>query len=935
MPSFLLHGLPVKLCMSLACILSLWNAVSCLKGEGKKDEGMALLPTTESGNKGLKKEKDGPFLPAAESVFKGEDKMVKWVKVLATTELPARSADLSALNLTELVNGMLVRALKDSKQFFSVLSITSYSSVAFHKVSVAIYNISNPKKVDPAKFLTRHCYCLSNRTNDLSDFTALLVDIVGNSTSYLTEIFKSTSILSVSQTNESDCVFICVMAGKSGRTLSDFWEMVERSPVVNYTFTSGVSNALVAPTRGTARTPRFTTQSQQSLLRSDSANWSTQWVSALKTFPWTKTSTPSWKEVTESKEMIAELPIVTIETQSTPAHTQPTSGTLTAGTQTPSPTKAPAPRAPQMTDAGPAEAPFTPESEPALVPAAHHQVSRCPQPLLKEGTITDAPLHLAMKKLNPCLMELCRFFQQCLCASRKRNLSSEAMRMIALLVACMLMAPCVGGHALDTPNPQELPPGLSKNTNVTFFNGVFKNVESVVEIFDCLGSHFTWLQAVFTNFPLLLQFVNSMRCVAGLCPRDFEDYGCACRFDMEGLPVDESDSCCFQHRRCYEEAVEMDCLQDPAKLSADVDCINKQIMCESEDPCERLLCTCDKVAVECLAQSSVNSSLNFLDASFCLAQTPETTSVKAPATLLPRGVPEIPTDTHQTALSGEGLAQVLSLIHNTVLSPSTVAGEMRADRLTTLSRTVAESLQDLQGMGAARTTSSPGSAEIAARAEGAMHVPGGLKTSSLEVSSVVNGSQETPGKACERLAFLRLGDGDSTQTLRQLGEMLFCLTSRCPEEFESYGCYCGREGRGEPRDTLDRCCLSHHCCLEQVRPLGCLRRSRSRSSVVCEDHTPKCVGQSLCEKLLCACDQMAAECMASASFNQSLKSPDLPECRGKPVSCEDGVLGGDLASSEASSSEENSEEATPQMERVRRFLEKSPGPLGTRPLGGR
>ena len=58
---------------------------------------------------------------------------------------------------------------------------------------------------------------------------------------------------------------------------------------------------------------------------------------------------------------------------------------------------------------------------------------------------------------------------------------------------------------------------------------------------DCLGSHFTWLQAVFTNFPLLLQFVNSMRCVTGLCPRDFEDYGCACRFEMEGMPVDESD----------------------------------------------------------------------------------------------------------------------------------------------------------------------------------------------------------------------------------------------------------------------------------------------------------------------------------------------------------------------------------------------------------
>ncbi|CAO2602143.1 Oc90, partial [Lemmus lemmus] len=416
-----------------------------------------------------------------------------------------------------------------------------------------------------------------------------------------------------------------------------------------------------------------------------------------------------------------------------------------------------------------------------------------------------------------------------------------------------------GGHALDTPNPQEFPPGLSKNISknpldITFFNGVFKNVESVAEIFDCLGSHFTWLQAVFTNFPLLLQFVNSMRCVTGLCPRDFEDYGCACRFEMEGLPVDESDSCCFQHRRCYEEAVEMDCLQDPAKLSADVDCINKQITCESEDPCERLLCTCDKVAVECLAQSGINSSLNFLDASFCLAQTPGGTTGTEPQ------------------------------------------------------RT--ESVQDLQGVEAARTTPSPGSAEIIAIAEGATHVPAGIKSLRLEVSPAGNGSQETTGKACDRLAFLHLGDGDSMQALLQLGEMLFCLTSRCPEEFESYGCYCGREGRGEPRDTLDRCCLSHHCCLEQVRPLGCLHGSRSRSSVVCEDHTPKCVGQSLCEKLLCACDQMAAECMASASFNQSLKSPDLRECRGTPVSCEDGMLGGNLASSAGSSSEETSEEAT-------------------------
>lgn len=58
--------------------------------------------------------------------------------------------------------------------------------------------------------------------------------------------------------------------------------------------------------------------------------------------------------------------------------------------------------------------------------------------------------------------------------------------------------------------------------------------------------------------------------------------------------------------------------------------------------------------------------------------------------------------------------------------------------------------------------------------------------------------------ACDRSTFLRLGAGEDTQVMPQLGQMLFCLTAQCPEEFESYGCYCGQEGRGEPRDALDR-----------------------------------------------------------------------------------------------------------------------------------
>ncbi|XP_007938769.1 HERV-H LTR-associating protein 1 [Orycteropus afer afer] len=362
MLNFLLHGPPVRLCLGLACLLSLWSAVAGPRGEERRDKGVAFL---------------------------------------ATTELAARSVDLSALNLTELVNGMLNRALRDSKQFFSLLSVTSYSSFAFHKFSVAIYNISNLKTMDPARFPTRYCYCLTNRTNDLSDFTALLVDIIGNSTSYLTEIFKSTSILSVSQTDGTDCIFICVMTGKSGRDLSDFWDVAEKFPVINYTFTSSISGGLA--TRGMTVTskPTATSQSRVPSTSPQQREQSTR-VSALRTSPWIEAAIPSEGEDTM------------------------TTGTYTPGTQTPSPTKAPAPKYPQTGDF-PAMWPFTPGDESALV-LELHQVSRCPQPLFKEGAMTAVPLPLAIPRINPCLMELCRFFQQCLCTSQGRTVRTEAMR---------------------------------------------------------------------------------------------------------------------------------------------------------------------------------------------------------------------------------------------------------------------------------------------------------------------------------------------------------------------------------------------------------------------------------------------------------------------------------------------------------------------------
>ncbi|NWU28074.1 OC90 protein, partial [Dyaphorophyia castanea] len=200
--------------------------------------------------------------------------------------------------------------------------------------------------------------------------------------------------------------------------------------------------------------------------------------------------------------------------------------------------------------------------------------------------------------------------------------------MILILLMSMSMVVYSGGQELEPPAflPELLNTPERILNNATLFNGVFQNVESVALFFDCLGSHFTWLQSIFTNFPALLNFVNKMKCVTGFCPRDFEDYGCSCRFEMEGQPVDKADECCFQHRKCYEEALEMECTWDPSKISADVSCSTKNLTCESGDPCEQFLCTCDKDAIECFVNAQINSSLNGLDVSSCPSPVTETTS---------------------------------------------------------------------------------------------------------------------------------------------------------------------------------------------------------------------------------------------------------------------------------------------------------------------
>ncbi|KAM8811094.1 HERV-H LTR-associating protein 1 [Eudromia elegans] len=360
------------------------------------------------------------------SGIRRENKREKHTAVLATAELSAKSVDLAAVNLTELVNNMLGTALKGSKKFFSLLSVTSYSSFAFHKVSVTIYNISNLKGVDPGKFPVRHCYCLNNTTNDLTDFTALLVDILGNSTSYLTEIFKSTSILSVNQSNNSDCIYICMMTGQTGRNLSNFWEMLDKFPVINYTFSSNTSadtdlDLIVSSSM----------KLQEDLNKTMDTSAEHTWRSKREGIP--PTRVPSWPKTAGVKgsgfqslenwdvwKARGTVGAVKDATATTPAAEMSATWTQPVLPQETS----------KLMQADPdvsSSALSTPPYRPGVV-VMLHSATRCPQAVLKESLGTSPPVTVIAQKINPCVMELCRFFQLCLCVSRRRYSRKEAMR---------------------------------------------------------------------------------------------------------------------------------------------------------------------------------------------------------------------------------------------------------------------------------------------------------------------------------------------------------------------------------------------------------------------------------------------------------------------------------------------------------------------------
>ncbi|XP_053323894.1 HERV-H LTR-associating protein 1 [Spea bombifrons] len=362
------------------------------------------------------------------------------MEVGGVRKIPAASVDLSQFNFTDLVNGMLSKALKGAKKFFSFLSVTSYSSMAFHKVSIFIYNISNIKYVDYQKFPMRYCYCLNNRTNDLTDYTVLLLDIVGNTTSSLKELFKSTSIVSVSQSNESDCIYFCVMTGRTGRNLSDLWDLTQKPPIINFTFPKNDSSYLALTTdHKTVGKPNGISSSQQPT-RSQPAISRTQTDRSFS-----RISSPSEEHIPPGGSEALRASVFTVAKTTAPLNQisstkLPVMQDSVAFDRQDLPTK----RDPisQQTRGKMEEIPSSiihtflsstgtvPRVKPLSIDGHKMAVytytqSRC---LQAKAAPTSPSITLVFQKVNPCVMELCRFFHQCLCVSQQQYSRHKTQR---------------------------------------------------------------------------------------------------------------------------------------------------------------------------------------------------------------------------------------------------------------------------------------------------------------------------------------------------------------------------------------------------------------------------------------------------------------------------------------------------------------------------
>uniref|UniRef100_A0A8C3XT24 Phospholipase A2 n=1 Tax=Chelydra serpentina TaxID=8475 RepID=A0A8C3XT24_CHESE len=103
--------------------------------------------------------------------------------------------------------------------------------------------------------------------------------------------------------------------------------------------------------------------------------------------------------------------------------------------------------------------------------------------------------------------------------------------------------------------------------------------------------------------------------------------------------------------------------------------------------------------------------------------------------------------------------------------------------------------------------------------------------------------------------------------------------------YYGYGCYCGSDGKGEPKDATDWCCHAHDCCYGKMSARGCDPKLEFYSYSI-QSANIAC-GKTPCKKLICECDKAAALCFQRAARTFRRKYLYYPNtlCKGPSPPC--------------------------------------------------
>ncbi|XP_069741604.1 basic phospholipase A2-like [Narcine bancroftii] len=96
-------------------------------------------------------------------------------------------------------------------------------------------------------------------------------------------------------------------------------------------------------------------------------------------------------------------------------------------------------------------------------------------------------------------------------------------------------------------------------------------------------------------------------------------YGCYCGKGGDGAPLDDFDTCCFNHDCCYEAALLISCRSTNIYLKPNYAvCEVGRAECpEGLDPCSSDLCLCDKQFAECLTIATYQDRYSSYQQRFC------------------------------------------------------------------------------------------------------------------------------------------------------------------------------------------------------------------------------------------------------------------------------------------------------------------------------